>query len=286
MAEEGACELRKRGWTERFRQATDLTAAGKTPILGAARCTAEEMRGYVARRNPEAPDLAVRYLEAGERHGLRGDLAFCHAVHETNAWRGRGAEGLGWGTGGAGVGGAGWSRTGSRAEAIEQAVESHMLRLARYASPERFVHGSEPAENAAERSAIYRKWTYWEDLDGILHPARRDGSGTVAIWRRMLEWAGKGGESRMNGNGNGVGEAEKRAGGGAQDELRTGMSVADGAELQWLLARGLVQGPAPAAGRAVTWAELAGLLRRWEESAGAQRLEPSVPEAEAKEQAD
>ncbi|MFC3802331.1 hypothetical protein [Cohnella sp. GCM10012308] len=280
--------MRKRGWTERFRQATDLTPAGKTPILGVARCTAEEMHGYVARRNPEAPDLAERYLAAGERHGLRGDLAFCHAVQETNAWRGRGVEGLGWGTGGAGLEWAGGSRAaGSQADAIEQAVEAHMLRLARYASPERFVHGDEPAESVDGRPAIYRKWTYWEDLDGVIHPARRDGSGTVAIWRRMLEWAGKGGESRMNMSANGVGGMEKRAGGGAQDELRTGGSAADGTELQWLLARGLVQAPAPAAGRAVTWAELAGLLRRWEESAGLQRSgAAAVPEAEAKAQAD
>ncbi|MDG0809051.1 hypothetical protein [Cohnella rhizosphaerae] len=269
----------KRGWTERFRQATDLTPAGKTPLLGAARCTADEMRGYVARRNPEAPDLAGRYLAAGERYGLRGDLAFCHAVHETNAWRGRGEEGLGWTAAAAGLAAMGWGRAGLQGDEIEQAVEAHMMRLARYAFPERFAQAKEAADSAAGRPAVYRKWTYWEDLDGVIHPARRDGSGTVAIWRRMLEWAGKGGESRMNSNVHGIGDAEKRAGGGAQDELRTGGSAGDGTELQWLLARGLVSEPAPAAGRAVTWAELAGLLRRWEEGAGPKRSEPGAPEA-------
>lgn len=275
--------MRKRGWTERFRQATDLTPAGKTPILGAARCTAEEMRGYVARRNPEAPDLAERYLAAGERHGLRGDLAFCHAVHETNAWRGRGVEGLNWAAAGGSGLAAGWSCAGLRDDAIEQAVETHMLRLARYTSPERFEQGNGQAVSVAGRPAIYRKWTYWEDLDGVIHPARRDGSGTVAIWRRMLEWAGKGGESRMNSSTYGVGGAEKRADGEArQDVSRMGEVAADGTELQWLLARGLVQGSAPAPGRAVTWAELAGLLRRWEEGAGLQRSEQAASEADAK----
>lgn len=271
----------KRGWTERFRQATDLTPAGKTPILGAARCTAEEMRGYVARRNPEAPDVAERYLAAGERHGLRGDLAFCHAVHETNAWRGRGIENTGWSAGAAGLPAIGWSRAGLEGDAIEQAVEAHMLRLARYAFPERFAQAKASTESAAGQPAIYRRWTYWEDLDGVIHPARKDGSGTVAIWRRMLEWAGKGGEIRMNNNVKGLGDVEKRAGGGAQDELRTSGSAGDGTELQWLLARGLVQEPAPAAGRAVTWAELAGLLRRWEEGAGPGRSEPGVLRAAA-----
>ncbi|MDG0794014.1 hypothetical protein OMP38_26715 [Cohnella ginsengisoli] len=276
--------MRKRGWTERFRQATDLTPAGKTPILGAARCTAEEMQGYVARRNPEAPDLAERYLAAGERHGLRGDLAFCHAVHETNAWRGRGEEGLNWAAaGGSGLAASGWSRAGFQGEALEQAVEAHMLRLARYTSPERFVQGNGQAESVTGRPGVYRKWTYWEDLDGVIHPARKDGSGTVAIWRRMLEWAGKGGESRMNSSAFGVGGAEKRVDGEAQQEAsRTGEIAADGAELQWLLARGLVQGPAPAAGRAVTWAELASLLRRWEEGAVLKRPEQAAPEAEEK----
>jgi len=42
---------------------------------------------------------------------------------------------------------------------------------------------------------------------------------------------------------------------------------ANEAELQWLMKRGLLRQPAPAPGQAVTWAELAGLLRRWEEAA-------------------
>lgn len=158
-----------------------------------------------------------------------------------------------------------------------------MLRLARYTSPERFVQGNGQAESVTGRPGVYRKWTYWEDLDGVIHPARKDGSGTVAIWRRMLEWAGKGGESRMNSSAFGVGGAEKRVDGEAQQEAsRTGEIAADGAELQWLLARGLVQGPAPAAGRAVTWAELASLLRRWEEGAVLKRPEQAAPEAEEK----
>ncbi|CAI6082915.1 hypothetical protein [Cohnella sp. JJ-181] len=315
--------MRKRGWTGRFRQAIDLTAAGKTPILGPARCTAEEMRGYIARRNPDAPDLAERYLAAGERYGVRGDLAFCHAVHETNAWRGRPGGDVGWAGGGAGqvwqvpgLGalwqqGAEWQGTGvaaewpqgadmtgaggqqHRASSVELAVEAHMQRLLRYASPERFVQETAAVRNSREdgqpRPAIYRRWSYWEDLDGVIHPARRDGSGTVAIWRRMLEWAGKGGESRVS-SVNGWSGVDKLAGRelegwNEQDAQRraAGAAFAQGgeAELQWLLARGLLQAPAPAPGRAVTWAELAGLLRRLEENAGRQP-EPAAPgEAEA-----
>lgn len=291
----------KRGWTERFRQATDLTPAGKTPILGPARCTAEEMRGYVARRNPEAPDIAGWYLAAGERYGVRGDLAFCHAVHETNAWRGRGS-GVGSGVGfyeniggvvcggsaggdglvGAGgqIGGtvSGWVGYGgiagngrmSALEAIEQAVEAHMQRLLRFVSPERFVQDERRQAHMQERTGIYRKWTYWEDLDGVIHPARRDGSGAVAIWRRMLEWAGKGGENRMSGNVNASGV--EQPGGRSLSEREAARVVgeaapANEAELQWLMTRGLLRQPAPAPGQAVTWAELAGLLRRWEEAA-------------------
>lgn len=276
--------MKKRAWTATFRQATDQSPSGRTPILGPARCTAEEMRDYIARRNPEAPDLAALYIAAGERHDLRGDLAYCHAVHETNAWRGRGAGGaaapaLDWLGGGMD-----WQERGAwNAEAAERSVESHMRRLLRYAAPERLASEAQDGHVAPQsRPAVRRRWTYWEELDGLWHPARRDGSGTVAIWRRMLEWTGKGGANRVSGINGWIGT--EQAGGARIDERQRAQdrrthAPGDERELQWLSARGLLQQPAPAPGQAVTWAELAGLLRRWEAAAG----RPGAAEAGAAE---
>ncbi|MEK0317639.1 hypothetical protein [Cohnella sp. 56] len=283
--------MKKRAWTATFRQATDQSPSGRTPILGPARCTAEEMRDYIARRNPEAPDLAALYIAAGERHGVRGDLAYCHAVQETNAWRGRGAGGsaasLEWL-----AGGPDWREWEARdGEAAERTVESHMRRLLRYAAPERLASEAQDGHGASQsRPAIRRRWTYWEELDGLWHPARRDGSGTVAIWRRMLEWTGKGGANRVSGINGWIGTEQLsgiRSDERQEAQARRASSPEDERELQWLRARGLLQQPAPAPGQAVTWAELAGLLRRLEEAterlgaAEAGAPEAGVPEGEA-----
>lgn len=59
----------------------------KTPILGTSEATAGQMRAFVRRVNPGAPDYAQLYLEIGAKYGVRGDLAFAQAIKETGYWR-------------------------------------------------------------------------------------------------------------------------------------------------------------------------------------------------------
>lgn len=61
--------------------------SGYTEITGAAAATAAQMRAYITKINPDAPDLAALYLEEGEKEGIRGDVAFAQSCLETGNWR-------------------------------------------------------------------------------------------------------------------------------------------------------------------------------------------------------
>ncbi|MGA9289555.1 MAG: N-acetylmuramoyl-L-alanine amidase [Anaerobacillus sp.] len=57
-------------------------------ILGPSVLSASQMNAYVRSINPGAsPDLAALYLSISKRYGIRGDVAFAQAIHETNFFR-------------------------------------------------------------------------------------------------------------------------------------------------------------------------------------------------------
>jgi hypothetical protein len=139
-----------------FRVHPELAPSGKVTIFGQSLCPVERMDAYAARRNPKAPKVARSYLEKAVRYGIRGDLAFCQAMHDTRVWMG-------------GPQGASWPDT-----EWENAVEQHLNRL--------FVFASEQLAEPA----------CWEDLNGKWAvPGPRYGQDIVAIWRNMMDWKGE-----------------------------------------------------------------------------------------------
>lgn len=58
-----------------------------TAILGPSMATLTQMRSFVSKVSPEAVDLAPLYLSLAPVLGVRGDLAFAQAIHETNYFR-------------------------------------------------------------------------------------------------------------------------------------------------------------------------------------------------------
>ncbi|PWK08370.1 S-layer homology domain-containing protein [Tumebacillus permanentifrigoris] len=58
-----------------------------TPILGQPEATAFQLRNYLHQVNPSAPDYSTWYLTIGRKYGVRGDIAFCQSLLETNYWR-------------------------------------------------------------------------------------------------------------------------------------------------------------------------------------------------------
>lgn len=57
------------------------------PIMGEPKATAAQMDAYVRRVNPDAPKLAELYIALGRIEGVRGDVAFAQAIHETGFFR-------------------------------------------------------------------------------------------------------------------------------------------------------------------------------------------------------
>ncbi|KAA0546543.1 N-acetylmuramoyl-L-alanine amidase [Bacillus sp. BGMRC 2118] len=56
-------------------------------ILGKPQLTAEQLDKFVRKVNPKAPKLAEMYISFGNDYGVKGDVAFAQAIHETNYFR-------------------------------------------------------------------------------------------------------------------------------------------------------------------------------------------------------
>ncbi len=67
----------------------DLVA--KTRILGTSRCTEEQLKTFLLKKNPNSGKIYLPYikyyLSEGNKEGIRGDLAFCQSLHETNFFK-------------------------------------------------------------------------------------------------------------------------------------------------------------------------------------------------------
>lgn len=65
--------------------------SAKIKILGTSRCTEEQMKTYLLKKNPKVLEKYLHYikyyLSEGEKEGIRGDLAFCQSLHETNFFK-------------------------------------------------------------------------------------------------------------------------------------------------------------------------------------------------------
>lgn len=63
------------------------TTSAPVNILGRPVLTAEQLDQFVRKVNPKAPSVAKFFVEHGKRLGIRGDIAFCQSLHETNWFR-------------------------------------------------------------------------------------------------------------------------------------------------------------------------------------------------------
>ncbi|MFZ5827503.1 MAG: N-acetylmuramoyl-L-alanine amidase [Bacillota bacterium] len=102
-------------------------------ILGQARAHLTQMVAHLARVNPNAPRLSSLYLRHGSRLGVRGDIAFAQALHETDYFRYGGLvqpEQNNF----AGLGATGPGNPGASFATPEEGVIAHLQHLYAYAS--------------------------------------------------------------------------------------------------------------------------------------------------------
>nr|WP_246869609.1 N-acetylmuramoyl-L-alanine amidase [Priestia megaterium] len=60
---------------------------GQFTIFGPTFLTPEQMNQFVKKVNPNAPELGRFYQTLGKYYGIRGDVAFAQAIHETDYFR-------------------------------------------------------------------------------------------------------------------------------------------------------------------------------------------------------
>jgi hypothetical protein len=71
----------------------NTSAPAKTAIIGASVLAAEQLADFLLKHNPapkincSALELARAFIEEGNIEGVRGDIAFCQALHETGWFR-------------------------------------------------------------------------------------------------------------------------------------------------------------------------------------------------------
>ncbi|MEH7481392.1 N-acetylmuramoyl-L-alanine amidase [Neobacillus drentensis] len=64
-----------------------IAAPGQFTIFGPTFLTPEQMNQFVKKVNPNAPELGQFYQILGKYYGIRGDVAFAQAIHETDYFR-------------------------------------------------------------------------------------------------------------------------------------------------------------------------------------------------------
>jgi len=104
-----------------------------TAIMGPARARIEQMEARTLSINPNAPHIGSLYLALGPRLGVRGDLAYAQALHETNYFRYGGVvkpEQNNY----AGIGATGPGNPGASFATPELGVLAHLQHLFAYAS--------------------------------------------------------------------------------------------------------------------------------------------------------
>ncbi|WP_239618927.1 glucosaminidase domain-containing protein [Cohnella mopanensis] len=244
-----------------FRRHPELEPTGKLSLLGKACCSAERMDAYLRRRNPRAPGIAGMYLSAGERYGVRGDVAFCQMMYETRGWTIE-ISGPTW-----------WPRSLAQWSG-EDSIEAHMQILYSLATELPLSQTSAAAQLPLERldrSGWLGKVLCWEDLNSKWSAAGhyRYGQDIVAIWRNMLERRGR--EAAMRDQAQEQNDPKlvtvKIGSAGRGD----GASVSH-EQLGWLRSQRLLPVPAPHPDQKVTWGELAIVLHRWENRSAADTI--------------
>jgi N-acetylmuramoyl-L-alanine amidase len=73
--------------TSSTREIPIIADPGQFTILGPTFLSPEQMNQFVKKVNPNAPELGELYETLGKYYGIRGDVAFAQAIHETNYFR-------------------------------------------------------------------------------------------------------------------------------------------------------------------------------------------------------
>ncbi|OIU73233.1 N-acetylmuramoyl-L-alanine amidase [Rossellomorea aquimaris] len=157
-------------------------------ILGESLLKPHQLNEFVKIINPGAPLLGDYYIKYGKDYGIRGDIAFGQAIHETNYFRFTGQvkpeqnNFAGLGTTGPGVDGASF-------KSPEEGVLAHIQHLYAYASKEK-LPPSHPLVDPRFSLVSRGSADYWTKLNGKWAvPGTTYGQSILSVYSRNLDHA-------------------------------------------------------------------------------------------------
>nr|WP_238378776.1 glucosaminidase domain-containing protein [Halalkalibacillus sediminis] len=144
------------------------------------------MNQFVKSINPNAKELGAYYLKFGQYYGIRGDIAFAQAMHETNYLRFTGVvqpEQNNF----SGLGATGSDNPGASFDTPEESALAHIQHLYAYASTEPLPDKYplvDPRFNLVTRGSA----TTWQALNGKWAvPGENYGQSILQIYEKALE---------------------------------------------------------------------------------------------------
>ncbi|WP_462410884.1 N-acetylmuramoyl-L-alanine amidase [Neobacillus sp. Marseille-QA0830] len=157
-------------------------------ILGPTLLSPMQMDQFVKQINPSAPELGNLYLQIGQYYGIRGDVAFAQAMHETDFFRFTGAVQPGQNNF-AGIGATGGSNPGAIFASSEEGVIAHMQHLYAYTTTNPLPNQYplvDPRFHLVSRGSA----PTWTGLNGKWAvPGASYGQSVLNLYGRMLESA-------------------------------------------------------------------------------------------------
>lgn len=157
-------------------------------ILGKTYLSPEHMNQFVKKINPDAIELGIYYLTFGEYYGIRGDVAFAQAMHETDYLRFTGVvkpEQNNF----CGLGATGPDNPGASFETPRDGILAHLQHLYAYASTKPLPDGYpllDPRFDLVTRGSA----TTWVGLNGKWAvPGTNYGQSILGLYERMINGA-------------------------------------------------------------------------------------------------
>lgn len=157
-------------------------------ILGVTHLSPEHMNQYAKQVNPNAANLGSFYSAIGEYYGIRGDIAFAQAMHETNFLRFTGDVKPGQNNF-AGIGATGNGAAGASFSTQEEGVLAHIQHLYAYAStqplPPKYPL-ADPRFSLVKRGSA----KLWQELNGKWAvPGTNYAQSILNIYKNMVRFS-------------------------------------------------------------------------------------------------
>jgi hypothetical protein len=156
-------------------------------IMGESELTVEQMRKFLRSVNPDAPEVEQLFLDEGNTEGVRGDIAFCQAIHETDYFRFTGTAKIEWNNP-AGLGVTGPAGVGARFPDWRTGIRAQIQHLKAYAvkNPTFKYPLVDPRYEAVKNAGYIGTAPTWTDLNGKwAYPGKTYGQAILKIFDRV-----------------------------------------------------------------------------------------------------